>query len=494
MVNYIKRFFLLASLIVSIVGIFLFVSPLSLAQHTSSASPPEYQNTPTVNYETPLSASEPFQGIATQTETALPPTSEHLETDEVLLTPTPQPDISEKSIFKSTPTPTLPTPSPWTGGSRINILLLGLDYGDWDSPDRDGPPRSDTMILVSIDTESKEGGILSIPRDLWVDIPGMIRPNKINAAYRFGEHYNLPGGGPGLAMKTVEQLLGVPINYYVEIDFYAFEKIIDEIGGVEVVVEEKIKVHRLAPQGSVILEPGTHHLDGATALAYARNRSTGGGDFDRSQRQQQIMISVQNSVLELDNLPKLILKAPTIYKEVSSGVRTNLTLNKVIQLGWLSQSIPPENIHQAAIGPGDIMYDRAEDGQSILLPIPFRIQQKVDQTLAKPTSNLDLTMRMQAEEARLYIINASGDEKLGDLTARYLSSNGATVIGTEIGENSISQTSISDYSGKIYTMQYLARLMAVPFSEIKTEFEPERDEDIIIILGSDWKYKSNVIR
>jgi polyisoprenyl-teichoic acid--peptidoglycan teichoic acid transferase len=322
----------------------------------------------------------------------------------------------------------------------------------------------------------------------------MVRPNKINAAYRFGEHYNLPGGGPGLAMRTVEQLVGVPVDFYVEVDFYAFEKIIDEIGGIEVEVKEEIKVHRLAPLGSVILEPGMHFLDGATALAYARNRSTLGGDFDRSERQQQIMMSARDAVLKLDKLPRLVLRAPAIYREVSTGVKTNLPLDKIIQLAWLGQSIPKENIRQESIGPGEISYSRSADGQSILVPVPFRIKQKVDQVISIPTTNPDLITRMQAEEARLYIINASGKEDLGELTASYLSSKGAIVIGKEIDGKIISQTSIIDFTGKPYTMQYLTRMMTLPFSAIEMDFVPDREEDILIILGTDWQWKSNFIR
>lgn len=348
------------------------------------------------------------------------------------------------------------------------------------------------MILISIDTEAKSAGILSIPRDLWVDIPGMIRPNKINAAYRFGEHYQLPGGGPGLAMRTVEQLLGIPVDFYLEMDFYAFERAIEEIGGIDVEVQEEIKVHRLAPKGSVILEPGKHTLDGPTALAYARNRSTSGGDFDRSQRQQQVMMGIRDKVLKLDTLPRLLYKAPNLYREVRSGIKTNLSLNKMIQLAWLSQSIPPENIQKGTIGPGEVLYDMSEDGQSILLPVPFRIQQLVNQTLSMPDSNPDLAQRMQAEEASLYIVNASGKEGLDDLTAVYLESKGAIVGRTANTGEIIPTTIIIDYSGKPYTIQYLARLMSIPLSEIRTDYDPSNRDDVLVILGSDWERKANL--
>jgi len=112
------------------------------------------------------------------------------------------------------PTPARPpemTYPQWDGGSRINVLFIGLDYRDWLAGE--GPPRSDTMILFTIDPITKSAGMLSIPRDLWVNIPGF-NYGPINTAYALGEANKLPGGGPGLAMKTVSQFIGVPLQYY----------------------------------------------------------------------------------------------------------------------------------------------------------------------------------------------------------------------------------------------------------------------------------------
>jgi anionic cell wall polymer biosynthesis LytR-Cps2A-Psr (LCP) family protein len=119
-----------------------------------------------------------------------------------------------------------PTLAPWDGIGRVTVLLLGLDYRDWDAGS--DYSRSDTMILLTLDPLSRSAGILSVPRDLWVAIPGF-KHGKINTAYYLGDAYKLPGGGPGLAVDTVEQFLGVPINYYAQIDFGAFVRFIDEI-------------------------------------------------------------------------------------------------------------------------------------------------------------------------------------------------------------------------------------------------------------------------
>jgi LCP family protein required for cell wall assembly len=128
---------------------------------------------------------------------------------------------------------------------------MGLDLRDWEGG---GPSRTDTMLLYTLDPVTHSAGMLSIPRDLWVNIPGF-EYGKINTAYYLGEAYDTPGGGPGLAIETVEELLGIPINYYGEVDFDAFVRLVDEIGGIEINVPEEISVDPLGPHNTVTLDP-----------------------------------------------------------------------------------------------------------------------------------------------------------------------------------------------------------------------------------------------
>jgi LCP family protein required for cell wall assembly len=137
----------------------------------------------------------------------------------------------------ATPVPVDVLPPAWDGASRINILFIGLDYRDWLA--NEGPPRSDTMILFTVDPLTKTAGMLSIPRDMFVNIPGY-GYSRINTAYSSGEANHVPGGGAGLAMKTVEQFIGVPVNYYAQIDFNTFTSFIDYIGGVDVYVDQDL--------------------------------------------------------------------------------------------------------------------------------------------------------------------------------------------------------------------------------------------------------------
>jgi LCP family protein required for cell wall assembly len=280
------------------------------------------------------------------------------------------------SVATGTLPPPLSTPVPWDGKSRVSILLLGLDYRDWQQGS--GAPRTDSMMLLSLDPISRKVSMLSIPRDLWVEIPGFTH-NRINTAYSSGEGNRLPGGGPGLAMKAVEKLIGVPIQYYAVVDFATFERLIDEIGGIDVLVMERIKI---SPIGRLShwLDAKPYHLDGPDALAYARIRKGGGGDFRRAERQQQVAMAILDRVVGFNVLPGLILKSPQLYQELSSGVRTNMSLDQMITLAWLGISIPKENFQLAVIGPPKMVgfYTRP-DGAQVLRPIPSEIRILRDQ-------------------------------------------------------------------------------------------------------------------
>jgi len=177
---------------------------------------------------------------------------------------------------------------------RVNVLLTGIAGGDNVAPD-----LTDTIIFASIDTKNHEIDMFSIPRDLYLEIPGF-GYSKINAAYSLGKNYDAAGGGIETLEDTVTKVLDQPIDYYVKIDFDGFVEAVDLLGGVDVTVEEDIYDY-LYPDGYggyqiFSIDAGEHHLDGKTALMYARSRQTT-SDFDRARRQQQIMWAMKKAFL-----------------------------------------------------------------------------------------------------------------------------------------------------------------------------------------------------
>ena len=380
-------------------------------------------------------------------------------------------------------------PEPWSGAERVTVLVMGLDYRDWSTGE--GPSRTDTMILFTVDPVTKTAGILSIPRDLWAVIPGFT-PNKINTAHYFGELYKVPGGGPELAMRTVEQTIGVPIDYYARIDFNSFIKFIDLIGGVKINVPTAITVDPLgADTQPKNLKPGVQVLPGAVALAYARERHVEGGDFSRSERQQQIILGIRDRILDFNLLPGLVANAPQIYTELSAGITTNLSLQDAIQLAVLASQIDETDIKRGVINEKFVIFGRSPDDLSILIPIPDKIRELRDEIFTGNTSLGPLTIgspeeRMAAEAPRISIQNGSGDGSLGNQTGSFLSGLGAIIAEVRSADNALSQTVLVDHTGNPYTLAYLAQLMGVENTRIIHDFNPNSSIDVEIRLGLDW--------
>ena len=384
------------------------------------------------------------------------------------------------------------TAVPWNGSDRITILVMGLDYRDWESGT--GAPRTDSMMLVTLDPVARTAGMLSIPRDLWVEIPGF-EHNRINTAYFLGESYNLPGGGPELAMKTVENFLGVPVDYFAVIEFSAFERMIDEIGGIEVLVPERVKISPLGRQ-SRWLEPKAYLLDGPEALAYARARKTEGGDFDRAQRQQQVVMAVRDRVLELDMIPRLITSAPALYQELAAGVRTNLSFDQMMSIGILASQLDKKSIRRGVIGPPEmVIFQKLPDGAEVLKPVPDRIRQLRDEiftltsAVGPSVEAEDPAEGARQETARLSVRNGSGIEGLATETGDYLTEEGLQVV--EVGNADRLDYEISRvivYSDRFpYTVRYLASLLGLEQSQILNQNTPDAPVDVVVVLGRDWQ-------
>ncbi len=386
-----------------------------------------------------------------------------------------------------------PTPKSWDGANRVSILLLGLDQRDWE--EGEGPPRTDTMILFSVDPLSRTAGMVSIPRDLWVNIPGGYKYGRINTAYQLGEAYKYPeGGGPGLAMDTVEELLGIPIDYYAQVDFDAFMRFVDEIGGIEVYVPEKTWVDPVGANNTRRLKIGDWHMDGKLALAYARSRKTEGGDFDRAQRTQAVIMAIRDKILSADMVTELITKAGVLYKQLSDGIHTNMTLDEALRLAWLLAQIPDENIKKGVIGPPDqvLLATNTDGTQEVLKPITDKIRLMRDEifTNAGPVSpaaaDRDLVSLVAEESARVAVLNGSSTPGLAASTSDYLTSQGLNVVQTDNAQKATPYTEIIFYSGKPYTVKYLVDLMGIDPIRIFHVNDPTSPVDVTVILGDQW--------
>jgi LCP family protein required for cell wall assembly len=380
----------------------------------------------------------------------------------------------------------------WEEG-RVTVLLMGVDERETEV----GPWRTDTMILLTMDPASRSAGMISIPRDLWVEIPDYGRYDRINTAYFRGDADQYPGGGgAALAMKTVQQNLGVTVNYYAVVNFYAFVTIIDEIGCIPIDVPETIDDPDYpAPSGPGYdpfhIDAGEYCLGGETLLKYARTRATFGGDFDRAQRQQQVLYAIRDHVLSTGQLPNLLSKAPQVYATLQDSINTNLTETEIIQLGRLAAEIPEENICSAVIS-GDYIerFETLPDGSQVVIPNRAKIRQLIVDIYTgtgrcNPSAQ-DLAGAAQEENADIHILNGTRHEGMATETANRLTAVGLHVI--EVGNADrfdYEVTEIHQYGDASTTARYIAALLNLPNTVI-VEHEAETSRaDIEVVLGSD---------
>ncbi len=270
------------------------------------------------------------------------------------LPPTPRPFPTWRPLSTSRPN--------FAAGERVNVLLLGIDR----RPSEKCPCRTDTMMLATLDPKTNSAGLVTIPRDLYVLIPG-VGEYRINEANFFGESHKFPGGGAALAKQTVESNLGRKIHFYARVDFAGFRKIIDTLGGIDIDVPRAIDDPSF-PDYDFGIKPlhipaGHVHMDGERALEYVRTRHVD-GDFARSRRQIQVLMAVRDKALRLDLLPKI----PLLLQQVWGAVETDLSPQDIFFLAQAAAKVQIQNIKMASIDGTMTVEFRTIQGADVLLP------------------------------------------------------------------------------------------------------------------------------
>jgi len=244
------------------------------------------------------------------------------------------------------------------------------------------------MIVLTVDPATKTAGMISIPRDLWVPIPGF-GENRINTALFLGDLNGYPGGGPALAKKTVQLNFGIPIHYYVRVNFVGFEKVIDAIGGIDIQVPKEINDPKY-PDDNFGYDPlyipaGHHHMDGELALKYARTRH-GNSDFDRINRQQQVIMAMRDRVMQLGLLPRMLPRLPQLVDSMGDAIQTDIPLSELWALGQLAREIDRDHIKARAIDQTMTVPITTPKGQKVLWPDREKIRPLIEELFASPSS------------------------------------------------------------------------------------------------------------
>ena len=403
---------------------------------------------------------------------------------------TPTPVQPVRAAGDTTPVPRiLPDPERL---DRINILLLGVDQ----RPGQKGATRTDTMILLTVDPASRTAGMLSIPRDLWVRIP-TVGYNKITAAHFYGELRDYPGGGPALAVKTVEKEFGVRPHFYVKINFAGFERIIDQIGGIDIYVEKTINDPKYPDHNygydPLYISAGHHHFNGKTALKYARTRH-GSNDFARMRRQQQVIEAVVRRVLDTGQLDTLVKNAVPLWQSFQDTVETDMPLSVMLKLAPLAREIKPDEVQKLVLADTMVQSYRANNGASALLLLRDQVRPAIDAMFRTPAV-VDKTQSethngVADENAGLVIHNGTPTGSLAARTTTYLRTQGFRIIQygpVDTGRFDYAHTVITDYTGNPNTVRQLQQLLNVADDQIKYEPNPDSQVDVKIILGNDYQ-------
>jgi LCP family protein required for cell wall assembly len=381
---------------------------------------------------------------------------------------------------------------------RINILLLG--YG---GPGHDGAYLTDSIMLVSVKGASRQAVMISLPRDLWVRIPAL--PNngfmsgKLNNAYAIGtDHRNYPNvraqwktdtGGGDLAAATISQITHQHVDYWVGVDFKAFRDLVNALAGVQLNIPTALD-DPYYPAGEttgymhIHLDAGPQQLDGEHALQYARSRETT-SDFDRSRRQQAIMLAVRQKALSVNALPHLF----QLLSALQHNVRTNLRPQDMQLLAELAGQIKEADIRHIGIDSSNLLRSTFVNGQYVLLPR--------DPTYAMLQRYLDLALPDRAELAARVPFQIQDGSRRYWLPYAGTPAKVMTGLLQNIGWNAtqgpsaplVAQTQIRDGSGGTaaamvaWLQQYFkATVVVVP--------APSSGPAISVVLGSDFTAKA----
>jgi len=332
----------------------LLIPPASPSPISASTSVPTWMPAPTLAPTpdaTPTSSPTP------------PPTLAPTPAPAGLVVPAPFPIPGPHEFVPSTtlmiPTPVMPVP---VASDAINIVVLGSDQRpDWSEW------HTDVVQVVSIQRDHGAVSVISVPRDLYVYIPGLWM-SRINFADLYGETYGYEGGGPALVRDTLLYNLGIRVDYYVRTNFDGLIGIVDTVGGVDIPVHCRLSDHWPYPDENgeypfLTLEPGVHHLDGETALWYARSRKTS-SVFARERRQQQVLQALWHKARDTE----MLTQAPALWQQCQDMVQTDLGIADVLALARVALTLDDRNVRFYNIGAGAVTPWTTPYGGAVFLP------------------------------------------------------------------------------------------------------------------------------
>lgn len=366
----------------------------------------------------------------------------------------------------------------------VRIMLLGTDRrppaGGW---------RTDTMILVSIDPEEQIVSMVSIPRDLYVAIPGHGK-TRINMADNFGEAERYPGGGPALLREMLEENVGLTFDRYIRIDFQGFAEMIDLLGGIDVDVRcpTELWVPNMKSPGEYLLwrsfAASMQHMDGELALMYSRCRAHT-AVFDRDRRQREVLLAIRKRVLEL-GLPGLLPKLFQLLDTMKLHVQTDLEPAEIVALAQLMMVGSPYHVNQSVIDLSAAPQWPTADGAWVMRPDRRLVKELMSGRMEPPSWE---EQTLAAEGVRIAVANGTAVEGFAAQIAARLRSGGYDVV--EVGKADrldYGETIIVSYAGTSFTLDRLRQYLGVGEDHVRYEPDWLSDVAIRVIVGRDAQW------
>lgn len=379
------------------------------------------------------------------------------------------------------------------GDGRINVLLLGMG-----GPGHQGGDLTDTMLIMSIDPINKNAALLSLPRDLWVKIPGD-GYQKINAAYAYGKEGSRSKKekdkiNAGLASldKTLSPVIGIPIHYRALVDFAAFKQGVDAVGGVTFNVPEALYDPTIAWENKgnpYIAKKGIQTMNGKQALLYARSRETS-SDFARGQRQRQLILALKEKLFSVGTLSNPV-KASAVLDSFGDNVYTDFSVNDIMRLQQIFGKIPSDKIGSLDLTtpPHNLVTTANMNGLSIVQPRAGLTDYSQIQNYLR---NALKDSFIAKENSQIAIYNSTNIVGLATASANKLKSYGynVTVVDNTPTASNQAVTTIVDFSkGKDkYTRNYLEKRFKVSATNslnASLGVKPPTGTTFVIILGKD---------
>ncbi len=367
---------------------------------------------------------------------------------------------------------------------RVNVLFLGVGVEG-----QSGSDLTDTIMLASFDMKNHNVSLISIPRDLYIKIPE-VGYSKINTAYEYGNKIDYNGGGGGLARDTVSNILGVPIHYYVAMDFDGFKEIIDTLGGIDIKVDKSIYDYNYPCQNergkcSFILEKGDYHMDGALTLKYVRSRQST-SDFDRARRQQQVLVAIKDKAFEKQIImnPK---KVYDLYNALSSHLKTDFQMPEIGRVVELAQDFKIENIDHYVFddNPDGFLNSDQVGGAYVIKPQAgdfAEVQKFVKYFITQEPA-------VKKENASIEIKNGSGRDNLATTLSNKLKKYSLNITGVGSADRyDYTESVIYDRSNssKPATVSFLADYLSAKVIKQDKGQGQTTEPDITVIIGQNY--------